>query len=567
MLAVENMNTGNIGADVIVAGAGPTGLLLANLLGTMGVKTLILERNAETVREPRAVSIDDESMRAMQAAGVADDVERITARGYGSIYRGPSREVFATVKPFLREYGFDKRNAFQQPELEALLRGKLARFECVSAHFSAELTDFEQRGDRVVASVRPAGGAPYRVESKYLVACDGGRSGIRKALGVEMHGSTFEEPWLIVDLKHTRNRCFHTEVFCDPARPCITLPGPDGIRRYEFMLHKHEDREAAAEEGFVRRLLSQVGPDGDEELRRVQVYTFHARTADRWRHGRVFLAGDAAHLTPPFAGQGMNSGLRDAHNLAWKLAEALKVRDAERLLDSYESERKPHAWSMIMLALRMGQVMTPTSHLQGALVRGGFRALGIVPPARDYFAQMRYKPKPRFKRGLIWSDGRPASRTIVGQMIPQPVVETATRTRVLLDSILPDGLVLLVYSERPETALSEAARERFAAAGVAVVGLTPEWFNPIEAGFPIVRDASGFFARAPYAGYLEHALLLRRDRYVASTRTIAAVDELAPLIGELSPAAVPPVEVSASEAGVAAARDQPPSTIPVPGRS
>ena len=521
--------------DVIVVGAGPTGLLLANLLGTMGVRTLILERNSGTVREPRAVSIDDESMRAMQAAGVAEDVEQITTKGYGSIYRGPSRGVFATVKPFVKEYGFDKRNAFEQPELEALLRNKLARFDCVTAHFAAEATGFEQDEGRVAVSIRHASGETEQAEARYLVACDGGRSGIRKDLGIEMHGSTFEEPWLIVDLKHTRNRCFHTEVFCNPARPCITLPGPNGIRRYEFMLHTHEDREAAAEERFVRRLLSQVGPDADEELRRVQVYTFHARTAERWRQGRIFLAGDAAHLTPPFAGQGMNSGLRDAHNLAWKLAEALKTENAERLLDSYQSERKPHAWSMIMLALRMGQVMTPTSHLQGALVRGGFRLLGIIPPARDYFAQMRYKPKPRFGRGLIWKDGSATRRSIVGQMIPQPIVETTGRARVLLDTILPDSLVLLVYSERPEAALSTVSRARFTAAGVAIVGLTPEWSNPVEAEFPIVRDASRFFDQPPYASYLEHVLLLRRDRYVASTRPLEAAEELAPFVEELSP--------------------------------
>ena len=163
-----------------------------------------------------------------------------------------------------------------------------------------------------------------------MVACDGGRSAIRKQLDIPMEGSTFREPWLIVDLESTRNRNYHTEVFCDPARPCITLPGPGGIRRYEFKLAEGESPEVVEQETFARGLLAGFGPDQREPLRRVQVYTFHARVAARWRQGSVLLAGDAAHLSPPFAGQGMNSGIRDAHNLAWKLAEALAGGPVDR---------------------------------------------------------------------------------------------------------------------------------------------------------------------------------------------------------------------------------------------
>lgn len=519
--------------DVLVVGAGPTGLLLANLLGTMGVRTTLIERNTETVQEPRAVSIDDESMRAMQAAGLAEEVEQITARGYGSIYRGPSGGVFATVKPSIKEYGFDKRNAFQQPELEALLRGALTRFDCVNTHFATEMAAFEQSGGRVTAQCQ--GDTNLAISARYMVACDGGRSEVRKSLGISMKGSSFEEPWLIVDLESTKNRCFHTEVFCDPRRPCITLPGPNGIRRYEFMLRGHQKQEMATNEELVRKLLADVGPDANEPFRRVRVYTFHARMAERWRDGRVFLAGDAAHLTPPFAGQGMNSGLRDAHNLAWKLAEALHTDDPEALLDSYETERKPHAWSLITLALRMGRIMMPTSLIQGALVRGGFRILGLYPPARDYFAEMRYKPKPRFRDGLIWPDSQKPAHTVIGRMIPQPIVETVERRRMLLDECLPDRPAVIVLSEQPDQALTPESRGRFEAVGMTVLGLTPEGINPRSADFSIVRDHGRFFSQDPYPRYLEHAVLLRRDRYIAAARPVGKASELVGAAAMLSP--------------------------------
>ncbi len=520
-----------IETDVLIVGAGPTGLLLANLLGTMGVPTTIVERNADTVHEPRGVSLDDESMRALQAVGLSDEVGKITVHGYGSIYKGPTGKVFATVKPSVKEYGFDKRNAFQQPVLEGLLRKSFERHKNLMPFFSTELTGFEQSANRVTATIQSPNDGTRQISARYMVACDGARSQVRKSLGIEMKGSTFAEPWLIVDLKTTRNRCFHTEVFCDPARPCITLPGPDGIRRYEFKLQEGEDPESAEEEGFVRKLLSDFGPDAKEAFRRVQVYTFHARIAECWRQGRTFLAGDAAHLTPPFAGQGMNSGLRDAHNLAWKLAEAIHFDDADALLDSYEKERSPHAWSMIMLALRLGQVMMPTSRIQGAMVRGAFNLLGLYPPARDYFSQMRFKPKPRFKDGLIWPDSRDAKKTLVGQMISQPVMETVDRDHVLLDDILPDRPVVLVYAQRPDELITKVSCQKIQAQGATVIGVTPEGTNPARAHFPIARDQSRFFAQRPYIDYLGYALLLRRDRYIAASKPVGDVlDLLIPLM-------------------------------------
>ena len=515
--------------DVLIVGAGPTGLTLANLLGRMGVRTLIVERNQSTVQEPRAVSIDDESMRTMQAIGLAGEVQSITARGYGSRYLSPSGSQFALVDPVAREYGFDKRNGFQQPELEAVLRRGLERYKTVRTLFAHEMVGFQQEDDAVTATVRASEGSDFAVKARFMIACDGGRSGVRKALDIRLSGSTFQERWLIVDLEKTFNRFRHTQVHCNPRRSCITLPGPDMIRRYEFTLREDESEAAATDEAFVRRLLDEVGPDRDAPIRRMRVYTFHARSAERWRHGNVFLAGDAAHLTPPFAGQGMNSGLRDAHNLGWKLAEVAAGAPVG-LLDSYEVERKPHAWSMIELAMRMGRVMTPRSVVQGALIRAGFRLLGLYPPARDYFAQMKYKPKPRFEHGLLWRDAKSPTSTIVGRLLYQPDAEDENRNRQLLDDRLPDRPVVLVFSENPDHAVGRETAAALEAAGAAVVGLTPEWMNPVSGTFPVYRDASRHFSVPQMKAYLEHAILLRRDRYVAAAVPVAEADTLGDLI-------------------------------------
>ncbi|WLS00665.1 bifunctional 3-(3-hydroxy-phenyl)propionate/3-hydroxycinnamic acid hydroxylase [Shinella sumterensis] len=520
--------------DVAIVGAGPTGLTLANLLGGMGVSVALLERNITTVQEPRAVSIDDESMRTMQAAGLDVAVEKIVARGYGSRYLSPRRKLFLTVDPTSRDYGFDKRNAFQQPDLEALLRDGLGRHDSVIQRFGWEMQSFAQDDEAVSVEIAHGTEGAATVRARYMVACDGGRSPTRGKLGIQLVGSTFAERWLIVDLVKTENRFRHTEVNCDSARPCISLPGPDNIRRYEFMLHPGEDEKVATDEAFVRDLLAHVGPDRDCEFRRVRVYTFHARLAESWRVGRIFLAGDAAHLTPPFAGQGMNSGLRDAHNLAWKLAEAVRGADRAGLLDSYEAERRPHAWEMIELALRMGRIMMPENAAKALLTRIVFRALGLYPPARDYFAQMRYKPKPRFRQGLLWPDGFSEKATMVGRLIPQPVVEDTNRNRILLDRVLPDSPVVLVFDEFPDRVLSAEAVRALEATGAFVVGLTPEWMNPIDGAFPVYRDAGRLFSGPQMRAYLGRAFLLRRDRYVAATVPTDQSGELVALIAGLS---------------------------------
>jgi 3-(3-hydroxy-phenyl)propionate hydroxylase len=505
---------------VVVIGSGPIGLTLVNLLGTFGVHCLIVERNATTVQEPRAVSIDDESLRTMQAAGVVDDVLKFVVAGYGSHYYSPSRICFARVEPTGEPYGYPRRNAFRQPILEQQLRGALGRFAHIDTMYGWRLDRYEQAPDRIGLHLSGPAEARRQITCDYLVGCDGAASTVREQQGVQLEGTTFDERWLIIDLENNENTTKHTEVFCDKRRPCITLPGPDRTRRFEFKLVDGEKDEDLLDPAMVERLLRTHGADPKAKLRRKVVYRFHARVAPRWSFGRVFIAGDAAHLTPPFAGQGMNSGIRDALNLAWKLAAVLDKRTGPGLLDTYEQERKDHIWQMIKLALLMGRVMSPSSWLGGFLTQSAFLALNIWPPARDYMMQMKYKPAPCFNTGFLVPDGK-GRRTLVGRLLPQPRIRMRGGSERLLDETLGKGFVLLARTSHPREdfgKLTQPIWSRLSAARVAVLPADVR-AEHVE-GVSLVYDVNE--AMAPeltaYEGYV---LLLRPDHYVAAAISLA----------------------------------------------
>ena len=507
---------------VVIVGAGPTGLVLANILGVEGIGTLLLERNERTVSEPRAVSIDDESLRTIQGIGLVDMVLADIIQGYGSHYFSPSGRAFARVQPAAQEFGFPRRSAFRQPILEAQLREGLRFYPHVDARFSHRLEQFDHGAEGARLSVLDSQGALQETHCDYLIACDGARSPIRERLGIAMAGSTFNERWLIVDLLGTPDRFRHTRVYCDPRRPAISLPGPHGTRRYEFMIHAGERDEDLLREEIVRRLVGERSAgDRDLQIVRKVVYAFHARVAERWRADRVFLAGDAAHLSPPFAGQGMNSGVRDALNLGWKLAAVLRGDLGPRLLDSYEQERKPHAWALIEMAIRIGHFMMPTSAVQAFLLQSLIRLLSVFPPARDYLMQMKFKPKPRYRSGFVVPDGMGENASLSGRLFVQPYVETPAGRRMPLDDALGRGFKLLVFSPSPDAPLPELPR----ALGAERVDVVPQDYNfpypvPPQTERTLLRDCEGGIEAALRA-FGPCAVLLRPDRYVAAVIPLA----------------------------------------------
>jgi 3-(3-hydroxy-phenyl)propionate hydroxylase len=278
------------------------------------------------------------------------------------------------------------------------------------------------------------------------------------------------------------------------------LPGPDNTRRYEFMLHDHESDANMLAPDMIAHLMQTHEAAPQSRIVRTTVYTFHARLAEQWSKGRIYLAGDAAHLTPPFAGQGMNSGLRDANNLAWKLAAVTRGQLGSKLLASYEPERRDHAWAMIEFALNIGRVLAPPNALAAWAIENMFRVLSLVPKARDYIAQMKFKPPPRFSEGFLVPDGEGARRTLVGRLFPQPRIGD-----VLLDDLLGPGFALVVRSRRACEVMTRLTGQPWSKFNARCIEMPP--------------DAAG----ARLARFNDHVFLLRPDRYVAAC---VRVDEL-----------------------------------------
>ncbi|WP_322980306.1 bifunctional 3-(3-hydroxy-phenyl)propionate/3-hydroxycinnamic acid hydroxylase [Pseudomonas sp. C11] len=511
------MTTLHMQSDVLIVGAGPTGLTLANLLGQAGIATIILDRKASTVAEPRAVSIDDESLRTMQAIGLEHEVLRDVVPGYGVHYFDrPDGHCFGKVEPTSATYGFPKRNAFRQPLFEATLRQGMDRFASLTQCFNHELLSFTQDGQRVQAQVRNAQGEDITISASYMVACDGGRSPVRKQLGVAMVGSSFQSRWLVVDTDQDDDPFWQTRVYCDARRPIVEVPGPHKTRRFELMLHPQESDEQMLSDAKLRELLRPFRGDKATSVVRKTVYTFHARVAERWQVDRVFLAGDAAHLTPPYAGQGMNSGIRDAHNLGWKLIQVLRGGMHPAMLDSYEQERRDHAWALIQLALNLGVVMAPASPLRARVIAGLFRVIGHIPPLRDYFLQMRFKPKPRFTKGLVVSSAIKAPyRT--GEMFPQPVLQDSSGRDCKLDDIIGAGFALIQCGHSASNALESLQHPLWKTLGARHIVIEPgdSPVSPAQEGGPcILRDAQHAL---PAAFFESRAIIvLRPDRYIAA---------------------------------------------------
>jgi len=507
--------------DVLIVGAGPVGLTLANLLGMHGVRTLVMERNATLEPEPRAVTLDDESLRTMQAAGLMYQVIRDVTLDYGVQYFDWRGKPFAAIAPTRQEYGFPKRNAFRQPLLVRTLYAGLQRFAHVHVRFDHTFTACTQDAQGVRA-VFDVGGHEQIVRTHWLVACDGAHSAVREYCRIVLDGQTYAERWLIVDMEQRTLPLRHTHTYCDPQRPAIRLPGPHASLRYEFMLRPSDhDEQVLNEANFRRWIADRVAADRDLPVIRKAIYGFHARVATRWREGRILLAGDAAHLTPPFAGQGLNSGIRDASNLAWKLAAVVQHDFPEEFLDSYEQERRSHAAALIRMAVRIGTVMQPKSILRAAFTQTTLRAICCIPVCRDYILQLRFKPKPRFTRGFFVQS--PALR--YSELVPQPKVQQG-HAEVLLDEVLGTGFAVIGWdaSTLREIAVQDVP-PGFPTTLVALVRREDDFLPVMDRpGVVQVRDIDGVFTQL-LDRLQARALVLRPDRYIyravprASTRS------------------------------------------------
>lgn len=490
--------------SVLIIGAGPCGLTLANLLQSYGTDCLVLEREAAPLNLPRAIVLDDEGFRTLQIFGLDESYLPRTLRGTGSLYIGEDGQAFAETGAGPLTYGFSKRSFIHQPDLERALTGALLARNAAALRYNAEVTAASQTPDGVCVTVNTPQG-PQDIRAAYVVACDGGRSPMRERLGIAMEGETYAQDWIVVDSLNDPDDDPRSKFFCSSARPAVSVPAPNGGRRYEFMLQPGETREEALSTPFLQKLLTPFRPWREEDFLRRTVYTFHARMAARWREGRIFLAGDAAHLTPPFAGQGMNAGLRDATNLAWKLAAMLKAPRPETLAASYEQERRGPADDMIRLAVAMGSIVMPGDAAGRAFRDLLLQALKPFPAVRDYLIQMRFKPKPHYTDGLLLGAQTPEFEgSLVGAMIPQPRMSDGR----LLDHHLGSGFALIGVGAETAAALSQVGRS--ALCGLPLAAQQMSWRGSEGLASP---DAALMRAFATHRGQI---LLIRPDRYCAA---------------------------------------------------
>ena len=497
---------------VVVVGAGPTGLTTALLLAAYGVRSAVVERNDAPMDIPRAIVLDDEGARTFQCFGGADRAtdEAEIVVGDGAAYIDDAGNQIARAGAGQETYGYPKRHFINQPEMETALRGIVAETPLISLHFSTEVAGVTETAEGVeVACATPDG--PRTIAAQYVVAADGGRSPMRERFGIPMEGSTYEQDWIVVDTLNDPDQSNFSRFYCSNQRPWVSVPAPRGGRRYEYMLLPGETHEEALADGFVEALAAPFRALPAKDVVRKTIYTFHARMAAEWRRGRVLLAGDAAHLTPPFAGQGMNAGLRDAANLSWKLAAVIAGGASPEILDSYHAERKDPAWAMIQLAVVMGDIVMPVDPAQVAFRAQLLEKLAPFPGVRDYLLHMKFKPRPRFDTGLFLGlDAQPFEGSIVGEMIPQPDVELGGARRKL-DDLLGPGFSLIAQDAAGAEAVAALGMERFA--GLPLGAACLPW-GPASPAMPAAEPCDDRVR--PLRAHRDQVLLVRPDRYCAA---------------------------------------------------
>ena len=478
--------------DVAIIGCGPAGATMANLLGAYGLSVLVLEREAEIYPLPRAIHFDGEVMRVFETAGLRRAVEAISRPGLKGMYFNNAAGETLLIRAGTSErgpHGCANNHYFHQPELEAVLREGLERYPRVQVRRRHEVTALEEGADAVTLQVKDLQGLrAHRVQARYVVGCDGARSMVRKAIGSPMLDLGLHQPWLVFDVRlktEVPGLPDHTVQHCDPARPMTFCNVTGNRRRWEIMLMPGDDPEQLVQPDTLWKLVSRWVTPAQADIERAVIYTFHSVIAETWRKDRLFLAGDAAHQTPPFLGQGMCAAIRDAANLAWKLEAVLHGRARDSLLDSYGTERSPHVHAFIDLAVRLGDIIQTTDPQAARERDARFKA------GQPEIFQF---PAPRLGPGL-WQ----GEQAEVAQVFPQPQLANGR----LLDAVL--GLNFAVIGDPSLLdGVSDATRQCWQALGA------------------VTLPASDPEVKAWLSQHGVRAVVLRPDRYILGVAQTAA---------------------------------------------
>lgn len=526
-MATDGHQQAGVDVDVVIVGAGPVGLTLANILGLQGVRTLLVDERDSLIDYPRGVGLDDESLRTFQSIGLVDRVLPHTVPNQILRFFDGKRRVLAEMAPPDARFGWPKRNGFVQPLVDAELLAGLDRFDCVEVRWSRPMTACAETGDGVTVELGGEGDSST-VRARYVVGCDGGRSMTRRVMGVSFDGTTSSTRWLVVDIANDPLGHPNSEVGADPERPYASISIAHGIRRFEFMIHAHETDEQAEDPAFLEQMLARMVPQPDRvDVIRRRVYTHHSRIAGAFRSGRLLLAGDAAHLMPVWQGQGYNSGIRDAANLGWKLAAVVNGRADDKLLDSYDVERRKHARAMIDLSTMVGRVISPTNRRVAGARDLLVRSASIVPTLKRYVLEMRFKPMPRYEHGAVVHSGPSSAASPVGTLFIQPKVDTRTQQDVLLDDVLGPWFAVLCWNNNPRKILGDEAFAKWKALGARFVALRPltqlHWPGHDDPDVVVVGDRTGGL-KSWFDVHSESVVFLRPDRCIAG----ACIAQLSP---------------------------------------
>jgi 3-(3-hydroxy-phenyl)propionate hydroxylase len=491
--------------DVVVIGLGPTGLVLANLLGQRGWSVAGFERDADVYYAPRAVHFDDEVMRIFQKAGLHEEMSRCCE---------PFQYMEMILKPggkpiFRGKVGVqDRRNGyagawwFHQPTLERHLRAGIERYSQVIPYYGAEVTGIVQDDSGVTVTATTSDGQARSVRARFAIGCDGGRSFTRKTAGLQFDSADFDEAWVVVDTR-TRSGAKEADLpanhfqCCDPKQPVTYVPLAGPYYEWQFMVTDGKPEREATDPAYVRRKLRAFADLSRLEIIRIAYYRFHALWARKWSNGRIVLAGDSAHQMPPFLGQGMCSGIRDAESLSWRLDLALKGYDYRRLLDEYQRERSAHVRHIIQGAMFLGNRIQTRSRFM-AVLRNNLvlRPAHWVPVLNRLFLWVANRKRP-LEEGFFGK----TRRRCAGRLFPQPVVACVDGSAKLLDEIMGPGFAIVARNSAiaalPPDVRELAARlplrlVTFAATPQAGVvgdqsGVLDKWFASAKADFALVR--------------------------------------------------------------------------------
>lgn len=497
--------------DVLIVGMGPVGAALANLLGIYGVNALVIDKALDIFQAPRAIALDNEALRVLQMCGLQEgDIDTVAipeVRMHSPHFGQYGRAVTTGSID-----GHPKLVTFYQPQLERVLRQRLGTYAGIKQALGCELLGYVDTGEAVKATLRDAQGQENVIEASYLVGADGANSLVRRLLGQEFQGKTYAEDWLVVDALKVAKPMDHVEFICDHARPTPHMVAPGDRQRWEFKLQPGETREQMERPETVKRLLAPWAEGKEIEIERVAVYRFHARLADKFSVGRVFLVGDAAHITPPFVGQGLVAGLRDIANLGWKLAWVVQGRASEKVLATYGQERRPHVRAMIQLARVMGRLVMPTNQVMAFVTHGVMKGLATIPRLRRLFENLEIKPANCFKDGCFTKGSTPW-KLVRGGQFPQAWVRSHDgRALALSDDAIGSGFALVGFGVDPRAAVHAHLADAWLALGGQFVRVDPRGTSVAPSSVRSWEDIGGVLM--PGAVPLGWMAVVRPDKTV-----------------------------------------------------